>query len=173
MFCSPKDFLSFSKSNSKFCLFLRLKGSKLAAKCPKCDGDFKLADSLLFDGTKTFPYEAEEIKQNLLEAYSLREKELKKRKVSVDSGAEQKAIDVGFGKIIEKFIPAYKELNLQFAECRPLFDPIDLIVFDGLLNRKVEFVHFTEIKSGNSTLNKHQKLIRNAVLDKRVDLEVL
>jgi predicted Holliday junction resolvase-like endonuclease len=150
-----------------------LKASKLTAKCPKCDSDFKLADSLLFDGTKPFPTEAEEIKQKLVEAINRREDDLKKRKISVDSGAEQKAIDVGFGKVIEKFIPAYKNLNLQFAECRPLFDPIDLIVFDGLLNRKVDFVHFTEIKSGESDLNKHQRLIRDAVLDKRVDLKVV
>lgn len=154
-------------------LIKNLKTSKLTAKCPKCDCDFKLADSLLFDGTKTFPNEAEEIKQKLLETFKQREEELKKRKVSVDKGAEQKAIDVGFGKIIEKFIPAYKDLNLQFVECRPLFDPIDLIVFDGLLNRKVDFVHFTEIKSGNSRLNTHQKLIRDAVLDQRVNVELV
>jgi predicted Holliday junction resolvase-like endonuclease len=154
-------------------LIKNLKTSRLTAKCPKCDGDFKLADSLLFDGTKMFPNEAEEIKQKLVEAFKQREGELKKRKVSVDTGAEQKAIDVGFGKIIEKFIPAYKDLNLQFVECRPLFDPIDLIVFDGLLNRKVDFVHFTEIKSGNSRLNTHQKLVRDAVLDQRVNVELV
>jgi predicted Holliday junction resolvase-like endonuclease len=150
-----------------------LKSSTLGARCPKCDGDFKLADSMLFDGTKAFPSEADEIKQKLVEAFKEREEQLAKRKISVDAGAEQKAIDVGFGKIIEKFIPAYKNLNLQFAECRPLFDPIDLIVFDGLLNRKVDFVHFTEIKSGNSKLNPHQRLIRDAVLDKRVGLKVV
>jgi predicted Holliday junction resolvase-like endonuclease len=154
-------------------LIKNLKTSKLTAKCPKCDGDFKLADSMLFDGTKAFPTEAEEIKQKLLEAFQLREQELKKRKISVDKGAEQKAIDVGFGKIIEKFIPAYKDLNLQFAECRPLFDPIDFIAFDGLLNRKVDFVHFTEIKSGNAKLNTHQKLIKDAIIEKRVNLELV
>lgn len=150
-----------------------LKASKLTATCPKCDGDFELADLLLFDGTKTFPPIAQEIKQKLVEEFKEREGLLKRRKISVDIGAEQKAIDVGFGKIIEKFIPAYKDLNMQFAECRPLFDPIDLIVFDGLLNRKVDFIHFTEIKSGNSQLNAHQKLIRQAVLNQRVDLKVV
>jgi predicted Holliday junction resolvase-like endonuclease len=150
-----------------------LKASKLIATCPKCDGDFKLADSLLFDGAKAFPPIAQEMKQKIVKAFKEREELLKRRKISVDVGAEQKAIDVGFGKIIEKFIPAYKDLNMQFAECRPLFDPIDLIVFDGLLNRKVVFIHFTEIKSGNSQLNTHQKLIRQAVLDQRVDLKVV
>jgi len=128
---------------------------------------------LLFDGTKSFPTEAETVRLTLLEAFKEREEQLKKRKLSADVEAEKKAIEVGFGKMIEKFIPAYKNLNLQFAECRPLFDPIDLIVFDGLLNRDVNHVSFLEVKSGNSTLNKHQKLIRDAVLDKRVDLRVL
>lgn len=150
-----------------------LKASKLTATCPKCDGDFKIADSLLFDGAKAFPPIAQEIKQKRVKKLKEREELLKRRKISVDVGAEQKAIDVGFGKIIEKFIPAYKDLNMQFPECRPLFDPIDFITFDGLLNRKVDFIHFTEIKSGNSQLNVHQKLIRQAVLDQRVYLKVV
>jgi predicted Holliday junction resolvase-like endonuclease len=128
---------------------------------------------LLFDGAKSFPLEAETVRLSLLEAFEEREEQLKKRKISADVEAEKKAIEVGFGKMIEKFIPAYKNLNLQFAECRPLFDPIDLLVFDGLLDRKVNHVSFIEVKSGNSKLNKHQKLIKDAVLDKRVDLKVL
>jgi len=128
---------------------------------------------MLFDGTKSFPTEAETVRLSLLEAFDEREEQLKKRKISADVGAEKKAIEVGFGKMIEKFIPAYKNLNLQFAECRPLFDPIDLLVFDGLLDRNVNHVSFIEVKSGNSKLNKHQKLIEDAVLDKRVDLRVL
>jgi predicted Holliday junction resolvase-like endonuclease len=147
--------------------------SKLTARCPKCDGEFKLADALLFDGMKTFPAEAEAVRQTLLEAFKEREAELKKRKISADIEAEKRAIEVGFGKMIEKFIPAYKNLNLQFAECRPLFDPIDLIAFDGLLNRDINHVSFIEVKSGNSRLNKHQKLIQDAILNNRVNLRVL
>jgi predicted Holliday junction resolvase-like endonuclease len=128
---------------------------------------------LLFDGTNSFPTEAETVRLSLLEAFEEREEQLKKRKISADVEAEKKAIEVGFGKMIEKFIPAYKNLNLQFAECRPLFDPIDLIVFDGLLDRDINHISFIEVKSGNSKLNKHQKLIEDAVLDKRVDLRVL
>jgi predicted Holliday junction resolvase-like endonuclease len=128
---------------------------------------------LLFDGTKNFPTEAEMVRQSLIETFRKREAELKKRRISADVEAEKKAIEVGFGKMIEKFIPAYKNLNLQFAECRPQFDPIDLIAFDGLLNRDINQVSFIEVKSGNSRLSKSQKLIEDAVLDKRVDLRVL
>ena len=150
-----------------------LKTVKLTAYCPMCDGEFKLSNALLFDGTRAFPSEAEELRLKLVEAFRQREEELKKRKVSADITAEKKAIEVGFGKMIEKFIPAYKDLDLQFAECRPLFDPIDLIVFDGLLTNRVNHVSFVEIKSGRSNLNKHQRLIRDAVLDLRVDVRIL
>ena len=36
-----------------------LKTSELIAQCPRCDKEFKLSNSLLFDGTKSFPDEAE------------------------------------------------------------------------------------------------------------------
>jgi predicted Holliday junction resolvase-like endonuclease len=109
----------------------------------------------------------------LLHELEEREEELKKRKVSADVMAEKKAIEVGFGKIIEKFIPAYKDLKLQFCECRPLYEPLDLIVFRGLLKKEVDLITFLEIKSGESRLNNHQRMIKKAVLDGKVDLEVL
>jgi predicted Holliday junction resolvase-like endonuclease len=154
-------------------LIKSLKTSELIAQCPKCDNEFKLSASLLFDGTKKFPEIAEKIRLQLVQAFAERKKDLEKRKVSVDVTAEKKAIEVGFGKMIEKFIPAYKDLHLQFAECRPLFDPIDLLVFNGLLEREVDHVTFLEIKSGNSTLGKHQKMIRDAILDKKVSMRIL
>ena len=154
-------------------LIKSMKTSLLIAQCPKCDEEFKLSDSLLFDGTKRFPDAAEQIRIQLAEELEKKRKELERRKISVDVTAEKKAIDVGFGKMIEKFLPAYKDLELQFAECRPLYDPIDVLVFNGLLNRKVSSITFLEIKSGNSKLNNHQKMIRDAILDKKADMRVL
>lgn len=154
-------------------LITNLKASNLIARCPICDEEFNLSDALLFDGLIKFPKPAEEKRLLLLQELNERKKELEKRKISVDVKAEKKAIAVGFGKIIEKFIPAYKNLELQFRECRPLYEPIDLIVFDGLVKRKVDFITFLEIKSGKSRLNRHQRMIRDAVLDGKVDLRVL
>jgi predicted Holliday junction resolvase-like endonuclease len=150
-----------------------LKASKLIAQCPKCDKEFKLSDSLLFDGTLKFPTPAEALRLQLIQELMERKKQLEKRKISADVGAEKKAIEVGFGKIIEKFIPAYKNLKLQFCECRPLYDPIDLLVFTGLLKRNIDSITFMEIKSGNSRLNKHQKLVKDAVLENRVNMKVI
>lgn len=150
-----------------------LRTSSLVAQCPMCEEEFNLSDALLFDGVKRFPEPAEEKRLLLLQELNERKKELKKRKIAVDVGAEKKAIAVGFGKIIEKFIPAYKDLELQFYECRPLYEPIDIIVFNGLIKRKVDSITFLEVKSGTSRLNKHQRMIRDAILDDKVNLRVL
>jgi len=153
-------------------LITDLKASNLVAECPSCQGEFELSDTLLFDGMKQFPEKAEEKKSGLLQELDERKKELEKKKVSADVKAEEKAISVGFGKIIEKFIPAYKNLKLEFRECRPLYDPIDLIVFDGLNKRTVDFITFLEIKSGKSRLNTHQRMIRDIINEGKVNLKV-
>jgi predicted Holliday junction resolvase-like endonuclease len=46
--------------------------------------------------------------------------------------------------------------------------PIDLISFTNIDNEKELSIDFLEIKSGNATLNKKQKLIRNAIIARRV-----
>lgn len=150
-----------------------LKSSSIVAQCALCGEEFALSDALIFDGMAKFPEPAEEKRLLLVNQLKEMENALKKRKISADIMAEKKAIEVGFGKLIEKFLPAYKDLRLQFRECRPLYDPIDVIVFNGLLTGKVDMITFLEIKSGDSRLNAHQKLIKKAVLDGKVNLKVL
>jgi predicted Holliday junction resolvase-like endonuclease len=150
-----------------------LKKADLIAQCPSCSREFKLSDALLFDGMRKFPDAAEEKKLLLINELDERKKELEKRKISADIKAEKKAIEVGFGKIIENFVPAYKNLKLEFCECRPLYEPIDIIVFNGLVKIKVDFITFLEIKSGNSKLSQGQKMIKEAVLEGRVNLKVI
>ena len=153
-------------------LITDLKASNLVAECPVCQEEFNISDAMLFDGMKKFPKTAEEKKMDLLQELNERKEELKKKKLSADVKAEEKAISVGFGKIIEKFIPAYKNLKLEFRECRPLYEPIDLIVFGGLAKRTVNFITFLEIKSGKSSLNRHQRMIRDCIKDGKVNLRV-
>ena len=149
-------------------LIRSLQSSSLIAECPLCNEEFRLSDVLMFDGLGKFPESAEARKNELLLELRKRVDDLKKRKISATKGAEKKAIEVGFGKIIEKFIPGYRDLKIPIRECRPLFDPIDMIVFHGITNLKVNSLTFLEVKSGNSRLNKHQRLIQDAVLDKKV-----
>ena len=46
--------------------------------------------------------------------------------------------------------------------------PIDLISFTDIDSKDDISIDFLEIKTGNSTLNKKQKLIKEAILSKRV-----
>ena len=154
-------------------LIRELTQSSLIAQCPFCQEEFKLSEWLLFDGLKEFPKPAEEKKQALLQVFAEREKELKESKLSVDVESEKKAIETGFGTIIENFVPAYKGLKIQFCECRPLFEPIDMIVFNGLMKNAVDSITFLEIKSGNAQLKPNQRMIRDTINDGKVKMKVL
>src|SRR5690349_12879094 len=100
----------------------------------------------MFDGTQNFPEPAEKIRQewqsSLNEALAL----LQKRQISADEGAEKKAIEVGIGKIIEKVLPAYKNFNMPLADCRFLSEPIDMIVFQGASENKINHITFLDVK---------------------------
>jgi len=153
-------------------LIKALKSSKLIAECPDCGEEFKLSDALIFDAFGKFPSIAEQRRREMLSELKDRMDALRKRRVSA-LDAEKKAIEVGIGKIIEKIAPAYKAFKIPCSDCRPLFEPIDLIVFRGLIKKKVDSITFLDIKTGESGLNKHQKMIRNAIYDKKVDFKVV
>jgi predicted Holliday junction resolvase-like endonuclease len=154
-------------------LIEELRSSDLLAECTHCYKEFKLSDAILFDGRGPFPEIAEERRKELIDALNERMEELKKRKVSADTGAEKKAIEVGFGKIIEKIIPAHKDFKRTLADCRPLFEPIDMIVFNGASKMDISSVTFLEIKTGNARLNEHEKMVRDAIDEKKVRCRVV
>ena len=128
---------------------------------------------MLFDGTKDFP----ESIQNIINQYEtiLTEKHdiLDKQIIRTDEGAEKKAIEVGFGKIIEKIIHLHKDFNIPLEDCRFLAEPLDVIVFNGSSQNNVDHITFMEIKSGAARLNRHQRMIRDAIKDGNVLVEKL
>jgi predicted Holliday junction resolvase-like endonuclease len=127
----------------------------------------------MFDGFGKFPSLAE-IKQKEMDiGLKGMIDDFKKRKLSALVGAEKKSIEVGIGKNIEKVVPALKDFKMPMCDCRPLFDPIDMIVFNGVTKMKVESIKFMEIKTGNARLNEHQKAIKDAILDRKVGFRVL
>jgi len=147
-----------------------LQSSNLVAECSHCSKEFLLSKAILFDGLGKFPDIAEQKRKQVLEELKERFDDLKKRKMSA-AGAEKKAVEVGVGKIIEKVLPAYRDFKLPLSDCRPLFEPVDLIVFNGASRMQVDSITFLEIKTGESRLNKHQKVIRNAIEDKKLKYE--
>jgi predicted Holliday junction resolvase-like endonuclease len=46
---------------------------------------------------------------------------------------------------------------------------VDLVVFDGLAEERLRRVVLVEVKAGNAGLTSHERLIRDAVRDGRVE----
>jgi len=158
---------------SKENLIRELSGSSLFAECPKCGQEFKLRDALLFDGLKTFPEEALLIQQQLQEELVKRMDNLKKRGVRADEGSERQAVATGLGKILEKVVPTHRDFNVPLSDCRPLYEPIDLIAFNGLSKGTIKSITFYEIKTGKARLNQHEKMVMKAIDEGKVDYKVI
>lgn len=90
---------------------------------------------------------------------------------TIRQDASKRSVSIVLGKVTEHLVPfseAFKNFNPKDA--RFLGSPIDLIVFDGVEEKKDKLmIWFVEVKTGTSALNSTQKRIREAVKDKRVD----
>jgi len=163
-------------------IILELKASKqLKAECPRCGEEFDLSKAIIFDSKSAMPAEAAKlVEQKELSfkelAKQLREQqaELKRRKHGATAGAEKKAKEIGLGLVVEKIITSWDAFPHQPFDCRSLFEPIDYVAFDGMtIQNKVELIAFLDVKTGESKLNFHQRMIRDAIQDGRIDyLEV-
>ncbi|MCZ6581940.1 MAG: hypothetical protein O6761_02060 [Thaumarchaeota archaeon] len=65
-------------------------------------------------------------------------------------------------------LPTHKNLNLEPADCGFIGEPIDMIVFDGVSENKIKQITFMDVKTGQASLNTHQKMIRDAINDHNV-----
>ena len=150
-----------------------LQKSDLVAKCPRCNEASKLSEFLMWDGTAKHPDEAKKVIDAHEKGLEKANEDLDKKEIRSDEGAEQKAIDVGFGKTIEKLIHLHKEFKFPLEDCRFLGDPLDVLVFNGSAQNSVNHITFMEIKTGDAKLNPHQRMIRDAVNDQNVIVEQL
>ena len=149
----------------------RLKKSDLYAECP-CGFEFKLSDLILFDGTKPFPPEVQDVQEKYEEELWKRNLKLEKNKKLTTEKAIITTRSVNIGKNLEKILPIMEDFKWQLPDCRFLGDPIDLLIFNGLSVNNIESISFIEVKSGKARLNKHQKLVKEAVEDNRVKYRV-
>ena len=152
-------------------LIQALNKSKLIAECPHCGDEFALSKALLFDGRGKFPDKAEVRRLELLQELKDRSADLLEKQKRATTKSENTAIAVGIGKIVEKILPAHKNFDLIPADCRFLAEPIDMIVFDGVSENKVNKITFMDVKTGGATLNKHQRQVRDAINDNNVKWE--
>lgn len=90
------------------------------------------------------------------------------RKEYLIEDAIKRSTSVSKGKIVEHFAPFMLPDILNPDEIVFIGSPIDLISFTDIDSKDEISIDFLEIKTGNSSLNKKQKLIRDAVFGKRV-----
>lgn len=110
-----------------------------------------------------------DIKQNINAEYK---NMLEFWKMENEADIRQDAINrsqaVTLGKVSEHLIPFHIYFPYNPKDARFIGSPIDMIVFDGASIEEEVNVYFLEIKTGNSTLNNRQKLIKDAILNHRV-----
>lgn len=93
---------------------------------------------------------------------------IEERKEYYINDAIRRSGSVSKGKVVEHFAPFIVNDVLNPNEIVFMGSPIDLISFTNIDNEKELSIDFLEIKSGNATLNKKQRLIRNALYARRV-----
>jgi len=148
----------------------QLKSSGLFAECP-CGGEFKLSEAILFDGTKSFPEKAVNIRKFLEEEFIERQEDLKNRIKNATTKTQKATLSTNIGQELEKICPTFNCFKWALPDCRFLGNPIDFLAFDGLSKNKIEKIDFVELKTGAGRLNPHQKSIKDAVEDGKVSFE--
>lgn len=153
-------------------LINNLKTSGLFAECP-CGEEFAISDVFLFDGiAKPFPKEGLEIQTELQQSLSDQRAELAKQIKQIMEKTAKTTAAVNIGKTLEKVLPVAKYFKWVVPDTKVLGDPIDMLIFNGLSNGKVDSLSFVEVKSGAARLNGHQKSIRDAIADHKVSYGV-
>ncbi|MCE1164580.1 MAG: Holliday junction resolvase [Bacteroidetes bacterium] len=91
-----------------------------------------------------------------------------KYEINIRADAISRSNSVILGQISENIAPFFPSFDYNPKDARFLGNPIDMIVFDGLHKNELKNIVFLEIKTGNAKFNKHQRLIREAVISKKV-----
>lgn len=99
------------------------------------------------------------------------DKRIGKREKAIRENAIAKSRAGQLGKTLEKVAPMFPGFGHHPYDVRPVFDPIDFVVFDGYFKGEVTDVVFVEFKTGQSRFNDVQSSIREAIRKKRVHFE--
>ena len=97
----------------------------------------------------------------------LRWKEVK----TIRSDAIKRSQAVILGSVYEKVLPFLPDFPYSPKDMVFIGKGFDYLVLNGLTNGALEEIVFLEIKSGKSSLNTNEKMIRTTVRDKRVKFE--
>ncbi len=145
----------------------------LLARCPTCDGAFRLARAGLFDATQALPARALEYLAEQRDQLALQRAELRERRAGAKTRSRITTESVTIGKVVEQIAPSLPGFPARAGDCRSLFEPIDYIVFRGISTRgRVEALTFIDVKSGKARLSAMQAQVKAAVERGKVALRV-
>jgi len=99
------------------------------------------------------------------------EKRIRTRVKEIRQDAIERSRVGQLGKTLEKIAPMFPGFGHHPSDVRPIFDPIDFVVFDGYFRDEVTDIVFVEFKTGQSRLSSVQSSIRAAVQKRRVHFE--
>jgi predicted Holliday junction resolvase-like endonuclease len=140
--------------------------------CPCCRETVPLYKVLMFTAVN-MPKPALEFKARLEQGVQDLKNSLKEILMEKPKRISRATLSGNFGKILEKFAPALKGFGAQVKDCRPLFDPIDYIIFHGAKDQKIKQIDFIDVKTGNARLSTKQKQIKDAVEEGKLQLDTI
>ena len=155
--------------------------SGLKIECPNCNEEFAIKRGKLFSMHDAYPPAVQRILRERLESASESRVQLKERKDTLAEDRKKRPVRIttsahgsNFGKIAEQIVPAFLTFPYKQKECRPLFDPIDYIIFAGLSTKgRVEAIKFVDMKTGEARLSKGQRQIRDRVTEGEIKHKVI
>jgi predicted Holliday junction resolvase-like endonuclease len=88
---------------------------------------------------------------------------------SIRADAVQRSQAVTLGKVHEQLIPYLPDFPYNPKDVRFLGSPIDLVVFEGLAEGRVERIVFVEVKTGAAGLTSRERSVRHVVQAREVE----
>jgi len=162
-------------------------------QCPACEEEFPLKEAKIFDVRQPLPsslnryFKARE--KGLLKEEAALKRKLAKLAGELDKKRNEcsklslkvrnqpivlKTVtqSVNFGQILEKILPSTPRFKFVLTDCRALFTPVDYVSFNGhTRSGRVDSISFIEIKTGNAQLQKNQQSVRDAVGQRRLEIQ--
>jgi predicted Holliday junction resolvase-like endonuclease len=89
---------------------------------------------------------------------------------TIRQDAVQRSQAITTGKVVEHLVPYLPNFNYNPKDARFVGSPVDFVVFDGLSDDEDDHLSivFVEIKTGNSTLTRRERMVRDAIKAGRV-----
>jgi predicted Holliday junction resolvase-like endonuclease len=88
---------------------------------------------------------------------------------TIRADAVQRSQAVTMGKVHEQLIPYLPDFPYNPKDVRFLGSPIDLIVFEGLAEGRLERIVFVEVKTGGAGLSSRERWVRDVVQAREVE----